>query len=117
MLAALALLSINAWAASDLSESDEENVRVFFGFVRDNRGSPVPDAKVRASPNDRSTFVLHTDAAGLYRFRNSFSQQINPDDVVISCEKEGYRQIRVTRRPVPKASTAPIQTDCILART
>jgi hypothetical protein len=116
MLAALALLSISAWAAGDLSESDEENVRVYFGFVRDNRGSAVPDVRISASLNERITFVQRTDAAGLYRFRNSFNQQVNPNEVIISCEKEGYKQTRVTRRPVPKASTSPVQIDCVLER-
>ena len=89
---------------------------MFFGFVRDARGAAVPDAKVTASVKNGVTFIARTGAAGSYRF-SSIGRQVNPADVVITCAKDGYKQTRVTRRPVVKADPPkPVETECRLER-
>ena len=88
----------------------------YFGFVKDGRGAPVPDAKVTASVKNGVAYITRTTAAGLYKFAG-FSKQINPNDVSISCAKDGYKQTRVLRRPAPKAETVKaIETECRLER-
>ena len=87
----------------------------FFGFVKDGRGAPVPDAKVTANVKNGIAFITRTTAAGLYKFAG-FSKQINPNDVTISCAKDGYKQARVLRRPLPKGEVKAVETECRLER-
>jgi len=87
----------------------------YFGFVKDGRGAPVPDAKVTANVKNGVAFITRTTAAGLYKFAG-FSKQISPSDVAISCAKDGYKQTRVIRRPVPKGEVKAVETECRLER-
>ena len=118
-MALLALGAPAAWAGGDLGGADEnpeDQGPAFFGFVRDARGAPIADAKVTANVKNGVSFITHTTAAGLYKI-GSFSKQVNPSDVTISCAKDGYKQTRVIRRPTPKAEPAKaIETECRLER-
>ena len=88
----------------------------FFGFVKDARGAPIPDAKVTANVKGGVSFITHTTSVGMYKISN-FSKQVNPQDVTISCAKEGYRQTRVLRRTAPKAEPGkPVETECRMER-
>ncbi|HZE11425.1 MAG TPA: hypothetical protein VE034_07565 [Burkholderiales bacterium] len=99
----------------DLDDHHDEGPS-FFGFVKDGRGVPVPDAKVTANVKNGIALITRTTAAGLYKFAG-FSKQINPSDVVISCAKDGYKQTRVIRRPTPKAEPIKaVETECRLER-
>jgi len=115
--AALALLSINAMAGPGESDGDEHDEGMaVFGFVKDARGAPVANAKVTARVKDGVTFSLTTGAAGSYRFP-LLTQNVNAEDIVIACSKEGYKQTRVTRRPPPKGDGPKrIETECRLER-
>jgi hypothetical protein len=86
----------------------------YFGFVRDNRGSPVSDAKVLLRPKAGEPVVLKTNVLGLYR--SHVNKEVVPDDVQVSCEKSGYKQTRVFRRTPPGAKDMFIETDCTLQR-
>jgi hypothetical protein len=47
-----------------------------------------------------------------------FSKEIDPKDVQISCDKNGYRQLRVVRRSsTGKDPKIPIETECTLQKT
>jgi len=88
----------------------------YFGFVKDERGAPVRDAKVSASYKTSLTLVTRTNATGGYKVRG-FKKEISPSDVVITCAKEGYRQLRVLRRPPPKGKPVlSVETECRLQR-
>ena len=87
----------------------------YFGFVKDGRGAPVPDAKVTANVKNGIAFITRTTAAGLYKFAG-FSKQINPSDVVIACAPAGYKPARVLRRPLPKGEVKAVETECRLER-
>ena len=88
----------------------------YFGFVKDARGVPVPDAKVTANVKNGVSFITRTTSAGLYKFAG-FSKRINPNDVTISCAKDGYKQTRILRRPTPKSEPVKaIETECRLER-
>lgn len=88
----------------------------YFGFVKDARGVPVRDAKVSASYKTSLTLVTRTNATGAYKVRG-FKNDIDPGDVVITCAKEGYKQIRVFRRPLVKGKPVKsVETECRLQR-
>jgi len=98
----------------DLDDHHDEGPS-YFGFVKDARGAPVADAKVTANVKNGVAFITRTTAAGLYKFAG-FSKQIKPDDVTISCAKDGYKQARVLRRPIPKGEVKAVETECRLDR-
>jgi hypothetical protein len=44
-------------------------------------------------------------------------KQVNPNEVVISCAKDGYTQARVVRRPNPRGKAVKsVETECRLQR-
>jgi len=87
----------------------------YFGFVRDNRGSPVVDAQVLLTPKKGAKPVtLKTNALGLYR--GHINKSVLPDDVQISCVKTGYRQTKTNRRTPPGNNVMFIETECMMQR-
>ncbi len=107
-----------AWAGGEMGDGDTraEEGPHFFGFVKDEGGKPIPDAKVTAAIKGGTTYIMRTPKTGLYKF-GGLSKQVNPNDVTISCAKEGYKQVRVFRRPLPKDKAAKaVETDCRMQR-
>jgi hypothetical protein len=108
-----------AWAGGDSFGPDDHSPDegpAFFGFVKDARGAPVRDAKVSASYKTSLTLVTRTNAIGAYKVRG-FKKEISPNDITISCSKEGYRQIRTFRRPLAKGKEVKsVETECRLER-
>jgi len=86
----------------------------YFGFVRQVDGPGVADAKVTAELKDRGALVTRTDIMGVYKIPG-FGKDINPDDVTISCAKEGYKEASVERRPRGDAKD-PIEVECYLQK-
>ncbi len=88
----------------------------FFGFVREVNGPGVADAKVTAEVKDHGALVTRTDILGVYKIPG-FGKDINPDDVTISCAKDGYKEANVVRRPRPSGDTKdPIEVECYLQK-
>ncbi len=88
----------------------------FFGFVRDTDGAAVGDARVTATVKTGGALVTTTNSIGVYKIAG-FAKSINPDDIVISCAKDGYKQANALRRPnAPGDMTDPIEVDCILQK-
>ena len=97
----------------DISASDGP---AFFGFVREVGGAGIADAKVTAELKDRGALVTRTDVMGVYKIPG-FGQDVNPDDVSISCAKDGYKQANVDRRPHAAGDTKdPIEIECYLQK-
>jgi hypothetical protein len=87
----------------------------FFGFVRSVDGPGVDDAKVTAELKG-GALVTATDILGLYKIPG-FGQGVNPDDVNISCAKNGYKQANIVRRPHPAGDNKdPVEVDCYLQK-
>ena len=86
----------------------------YFGFVRDARGSPVVGAVVMLQPKKGKPVPLKSNALGLYR--GHISKDVVPDDVQISCEKSGYKQVKVFRRTPPGSKDMFIETECTMQR-
>ncbi len=109
-----------AWAGGsgfgDDDDPSEDEGPPYFGFVKDTSGATMPDAKVTVSVKDRGGVVTRTDALGAYKVPG-FGKEIEPMEVEISCEKEGYKQARTQRRPLPPPdSRIPVETDCVMQR-
>jgi hypothetical protein len=117
-LAATLLICAGAWAGGqgfgDDDDNSEEEGPSYFGFVRDAKGGTVPDAKVTVSLKDRISIVTRSDALGTYKVPG-FGKDVDPNDVAVSCGKDGYKQLRVVRRPMSsKDPKIPIETECTL---
>lgn len=86
----------------------------YFGFVKDANGKVIADARVKADLKGRAAMVTRTNALGMYKIPE-LTKDIGPNDVTISCSKEGYRQIRIFRR-TPQKAKPPIQLECTMQR-
>ena len=86
----------------------------YFGFVRDARGSPVVDAQVVLQPKKGKPVSLKSNVLGLYR--GHISKDVLPDDVLVSCVKSGFKQIKVYRRTPPGGKDMFIETECTMQR-
>src|SRR6201989_2242656 len=104
VLAITCAVSLAAWAGGagfgDDDDNSEEEGAAYFGFVKDTNGSTMPDAKVTVGIKDRGGVVTRTDALGAYKVPG-FGKDVSPNEVIVACEKQGYKQTRVYRRPLP----------------
>ena len=113
-------LSIAAWAGGagfgDDDDNSEEEGPSYFGFMRDTSGATIPDAKVTVAVKNRGGVVTRTDLLGTYKVPG-FGKEVDPKDVEVACDKQGYKQLRVVRRSVPSNDPKiPIETECTLQR-
>ena len=126
LLVALALLvplgvSGMAWAGGaslDEDEEDDSNAGVsFFGFARNlDAGGGIADAKVSAEIKNRNaSLVTRTDDQGHFKF-SGFSKEIDPQDVEITCTKEGLKLQRTMRRQSLGSVAASIEVDCLMTK-
>src|SRR5579872_4173190 len=109
---ALAFAAANAWAGGGSFGSDEDNPQesgpIFFGFVKDNDGDAIEDAKITVTVrNLNSSMILRTDMQGHF-FVRGFDKSVDPADVEVACSKDGYREVRHVRKPALDPS-APIE--------
>ena len=119
-VAGMCILSTALWAGGsgfgDDDDTSEDEGPSYFGFVRDASGATLPDAKVTVAVKERGGVVTRTDALGAYKVPG-FGKEIDPKDVDISCEKEGFKQTRTWRRGLPPPdSKIPIETECTMQR-
>ncbi|HEY6259829.1 MAG TPA: carboxypeptidase-like regulatory domain-containing protein [Xanthobacteraceae bacterium] len=107
------------WAGgSSFGDDDEEADEgpAYFGFVRDTGGNSISDAKVTVGIKNRGGVVTRSDALGTYRVPG-FGKDVDTKEVEVSCEKEGYKQVKTFRRTAPTALNVPIiETECTLQK-
>ena len=91
----------------------------YLGIVTDQSGAPVPDVKVTVVlAKLNATIVVRADSLGHF-FIQGFDKSVHPDDVKITCAKEGYTDADATKAPTtdPGAdASAPIQVVCVLSK-
>jgi hypothetical protein len=110
-----------AHAGGQMTFGDDTNTSAndgppFFGFVRDADGAAVGDARVTATVKSGGAVVTTTNSIGVYKVAG-FAKSINPDDIAISCAKDGYKQDNVVRRPnAPGDTKDPVEVDCVLQK-
>jgi hypothetical protein len=86
----------------------------YFGFVRDPRGTPISEAMVVLTPKTGEAVTIKSNVLGLYR--SHVRKGVVPDDVSVSCAKDGYKVMRVLRRTPPGGKDMFIETDCTLQK-
>jgi hypothetical protein len=103
-----------AGGSSDVGTNDADDPRTtVFGFVKDQTGDPIDDAKVTITMKLLNTdLVARSDAQGHFSAK-LFYNPVQPKDVAVTCAKEGHEQMTVLQRP-PLAAGAPIEFDCVL---
>lgn len=91
----------SAWAGGELTDEDHDDgndtTKGPYGFVKDTRGATIPEAVVTVDIKNRGQLVTQTNILGAYKIP-TFGIEIKPEEVTISCKKDGYRQIRVEQR-------------------
>jgi hypothetical protein len=124
-LAMAAMLSLSLMNTTPVSAggSDDEGPDAhqddgpsYFGFVKDASGKAIPDAKVTAEIKGRGSVITRSNATGAYKLPG-FGKEIAPNNVIIYCSKEGYKQTRTfTRTPLNKKPLAAIEIQCNMQR-
>ena len=99
---------------TDDDAADQDQGPSYFGFVREVDGPGVADAKVTASLDQHGALVTRTDIMGVYKIPG-FGKDVSPNDVKISCAKDGYTEASVERRP-PSDPKDPIEIECYLKK-
>jgi len=84
----------------------------FFGFVRDERGSHIPKANVTLKETPGPSVKVVSNILGVYR--THISVNVKVENVTISCDKPGYKQVKLVRRA--QKTNKLIETDCILQK-
>jgi hypothetical protein len=89
----------------------------FIGFAREVGGAGIGNVKVTATIKGASkTMVTASDVLGFYKIPG-VGKGVKPDDVTISCAKDGYNQASVVRRPHAANDTkVPVEVDCYLQK-
>jgi len=117
-LAVSSMISPPAWPGGNADEPDshQDDGPRYFGFVKETSGKVIPDAKVTAEIKGLGAVIARTDATGIYKLPG-FGTHISPNNVTISCAKDGYKQTRIVRRPPPaKKPVTAIETECTMQR-
>jgi hypothetical protein len=97
-------------------DDHQDNGPSYFGFVKDTSGKIIPDAKVVAEIKGRGSVVTRSDKLGTYKLPG-FGTQISPANVIISCSKEGFKQVRIFRRTqLGKTPVTAVETECTMQR-
>jgi hypothetical protein len=113
---AVSLLSLSASRAGEaVSELDEFNGPSFFGEAKEV-GSlrPVQNVQVKAELGEQR-ISTYTNDEGSFKIPG-FGKDIAADSVAISCAKEGYRTLDMSRRRLSSAADAPVVVECLLER-
>ena len=119
LLAALAMsiLPVRGSRAGELpSERDEQLTGLpFFGEVKETGSlKPIEDVQVKAEMGPRR-ITIRTDTDGRYKLHVDFGKNVSSDSVTVSCAKEGYDTIDVSRRRMSSAADSPVEVDCLLS--
>ena len=104
-----------ARAAGEMGDADHKDEGAsYFGFVKDESGKPVAEAKVTAEIKNGISYITHTSKNGMYKF-GGFNKKVLPADVAISCKKDGFQQTRVIRKPSARGNdkeVKSVETEC-----
>lgn len=112
--AAIVLSSQTSSAGDAPSERDEEPGLSFFGEAKE-AGSlrSIEHVQVKAELGARRIMV-QTNVDGHFKLHPNFGKDVLSDSITISCAKEGYQTIDVSRRRMSSAADAPVEVDCLL---
>ena len=98
------------------SERDEDIDLAFVGSARETGTlKPVPGVQVRAETGGRRILV-RTNSEGVYRLIPNFGDDVTASQVTITCAKDGYETVDVSRRQLSdKKVKELVVAECLLA--
>ena len=98
------------------SERDEDVGLAFVGSARSTGTlAPIPDVQVKAEMGNRRLLV-RTNGQGVYKLIANFGNDVAADSITISCAKDGYETVDVSRRQQSSASGRElVVAECLLA--
>jgi hypothetical protein len=121
-ISVITLVSTPVWTGGEAGDDahDHDDGVNFFGFVKAVNGRAIPDAKVTADIKGlikgRASVIARTNATGAYRIPG-FGKEISPNNVTISCSKDGYKQTRTfIRTALTKKLLTAIEIECTMQR-
>ena len=117
VVCATALLWTSPSRSGELdSERDEDIDLAFVGSARETGTlKPIPGVQVRADVGGRRLLV-RTNTEGVYRLIPNFGDGVTASQVTISCAKDGYETVDVSRRPLSdKKVKELVVAECLLA--
>jgi hypothetical protein len=116
-----ALAAALVWSAPSRSgeldsERDEDVDLAFVGSARETGTlKPVPGVQIRAEAGGRRILV-RTNTEGVYRLIPNFGEGVTASQVAISCAKDGYETIEVSRRQLSdKKVKELVVAECLMA--
>ncbi|MGC1551444.1 MAG: hypothetical protein WA806_01550 [Bradyrhizobium sp.] len=98
------------------SERDEDYDLAFVGSARETGTlAPIPDVQVRAEMG-KWRIMVRTNSEGVYKLYPSFGSDIKADQITISCAKDGYETVDVSRRQLSdKKVKELVVAECLMA--
>lgn len=118
MIGLAVVLPVCAWAGGELTDEDKDDGDTTtgpYGFVKDTRGSIIPEATVTVDIKNRGQLVTQTNVLGAYKIP-TFGIEIKPDEVTISCKKDGYKQVNVVQRQGITDPGAGFEVECTMQK-
>ena len=113
------VIALSCWPsyAGELdSERDEDVGLAFVGSAREvGTLTPMPGVLIKAELGSRRILV-RTNSQGVYKLIPNFGSDVAADSVTISCTKDGYETVDVSRRRLSsKAANELVVAECLLA--
>lgn len=119
MVGLAVVIPLSAWAGGELTDEDQDDASDTttgpYGFVKDTRGSTIPEATVTVDIKNRGQLVTQTNLLGAYKIP-TFGIEIKPEEVTISCKKDGYKQVRVEQRLGMGDGTGGFEVECTMQK-
>jgi hypothetical protein len=107
-------LPVTARGGGSMLDEDEHHA-YYFGYVKDANGAAVVNAKVKMQTK-KITIMTQSNDLGAYKLP-VVGTTVDPDELTVSCSKDGYRQLDVLRRSAPGGDgKEPVEIDCTLQR-
>ena len=116
VLAAAAFWSHPSYSGELDSERDEDIDLAFVGSARETGTlKPIPGVQIRAETGGRRILV-RTNSEGVYRLIPNFGDGVTASQVAITCAKDGYETVDVSRRELQdKKVKELVVAECLLA--
>jgi hypothetical protein len=119
MIGLAVVVPVSAWAGGELTDEDQDDsgdtTTGPYGFVKDSRGSVIPEATVTVDIKNRGQLVTQTNLLGAYKIP-TFGIEIKPDEVTISCKKDGYKQTSVVHREGMGDAKGGFEVECTMQK-
>ena len=115
-LAAIVLSCRPSYSGQLESERDEDATLAFVGSTRQvGTLAPVPGVLITAELGNRRILV-RSDPEGVYKLIPNFGADVKGDSVTISCAKDGFETVDVSRRELSSTKARElVVAECLLA--